>query len=176
MTPLLAQIPERLADLAGTSQWPGWWALVAGVLIVLGTSIVLLIAASSWLERVRAEHESDLLPTLARDVLDADLRKRYHRSLELDDRAASRLQAALDEGGTAVAKKIRRTLIQTQARRFEALRSGNDPPANTAPKLNEIDDLLEEAAAVLDAPDSPDRALQEKLEALADQIDERLLE
>ncbi|MGM0554778.1 MAG: hypothetical protein ACQEVA_00180 [Myxococcota bacterium] len=104
--------------------------LVASLLLGIGALVVALgvaLLGVSALSLTRDERPSDrdnwrmvskLLPLLAQDTLDPDLRAVYQKSLYLDALIADVAPTLASQTGTELGRKTRRELLAIEARRF----------------------------------------------------------
>lgn len=143
--------------------------LIGMLMVVLSMGVIARLLAS--LRPEQAYGGQQLMPTLAEEVLDADLRAIYRRSLRLDARLFNALHALPDEDlgarqapalagaarvgetGSALGRALRKLVLSVQAARFarrgkeEALAQKNKPPFSEAccARMNQ---LLDEALAL----------------------------
>src|SRR5690554_2680562 len=129
-------IVEAIEEVLGLSP-PN--AAIAGVLVgmlmvVLGLVVITRLLTS--LQNGEGDGDHHLMPTLAEEVLDADLVAIYRRSLRFDARLFNALYAwpegsplptmpagppRVGETGSALGRAIRKLLLSIQAQRFAQL-------------------------------------------------------
>jgi|GEM_PF-6724596 len=164
--------------------------VVIGMLMVL-LAMVLIARLLASLHYDEEEGGQQLMPTLAEEVLDADLRAIYRRSLRLDARLFNALHAwpegnpdpggaptpagspRVGETGSALGRALRKLLLSMQAMRFA--RRGEDEPhaQKNKPPFSEacyelMNQVLDEALA-LDPSASDIDPLLDKLSAEVEQ-------
>lgn len=176
---VLGDLLDRLAEAAGLSSATSEIIvmLLAMLLIVIGIAIVMVVLFGKWARTIDAG-ESRLLPTLVEDVLDADLREIYERTLMLDALVAEYFSGLADATGTELGRRVRKFLVRVQASRFAARRQTGrqhrrGEPSEMEARLEEVDmlvgDAVERLGADQDSSSSADDAAR-LLEELGDKL------
>ncbi len=127
-------------------------ALLSVVLIVVGATLLLTVLTTRMLARAQAgSADSRLLPTLAEEVLDDDLRAAYQRSMWLDTLIAQHFPELGDPTGTELGRQVRKWLVRLQAQRFAGAPTQQGEPAGQQTRLAEIDAVLDQALDLVDS-------------------------
>lgn len=178
MNDLLVHLGEAAGLSAQTTQLVA--AFLAVLLIMVGAVLLIIMLFGKWARAIERETDSRLLPTLAEDVLDTDLRRIYSQSLVLDERIAKFFPTIASPTGTQFARRVRKFVVSLQATRFAARHAHknahknarSEPPAKEA-RLAEVRAVIEEALERIDAegraPSSPAEA-RRVLEALSEKL------
>ncbi|QDG50978.1 hypothetical protein FIV42_09590 [Persicimonas caeni] len=174
MNDLLVHLGEAGGLSAPTAQLIA--AILAILLIMVGAVLLIITLFGKWARAIENETDSRLLPTLAEDVLDADLQRIYRKSLMLDDQIAECFPTIASATGTELGRKARKFVVGLQATRFAAaqgLQSRRGEPSDMEARLERVGAVIEEALERLgvegSAPSSPAEARQ-MLEALSEKL------
>lgn len=140
---------------------------LAGLAAAIGT-VMLALSALSLTRDDRGSRDnwrmvSKLLPLLAQDTLDKDLRAVYQKSLYLDALIADVAPALTTPTGTELGREIRRELLAIEAKRY---RDGEDAVDTAA-----LDDLCLAMDAAIDAAERERPAPHVDVRALAEALE-----
>lgn len=171
---VLGDLFERLIDAIGLSGADGEIvvALLALLLIVVGIAILLLVLFGKWARTVDAG-ESRLLPTLAEDVLDGDLRHVYEHTLVLDRLVAEHFPVLASDTGTPLGRRVRKFVVRVQASRFAGGRNTRGEPSQKEARLEEVDQLVQAAVEQLGA-EVASSSSAERASQLLDELDDQV--
>lgn len=169
---------QKLVSLAGLElgglQIDELASVLGALLIVIGVLILAYFALGRLSSETEKPRGSRLLPTLAEDVLDADLRRVYRQSLWLDALAAKRLDAGESTTGSRLGRNARRALVDLQIRRYSARQTQRGEPPQNEARLADIQNALLEAIDALEPASDGVEVDARKLEAILEKIAERL--
>jgi hypothetical protein len=148
----IMNVTEYIAEQLGLNpELVALMLLGLGALVVaLGAALLGLSALSLTRDRTHDEQDnwrlvSKLLPLLAQDTLDPDLRAIYQKSLYLDALIRDVAPSLTSNTGTKLARDTRRELLGIEARRFRAASGRDDDLATMHARLDVVIERAERA-------------------------------
>ena len=159
-------LPEYIATYLDASPEMVTLVLIGLGALVLAVGAALLLVSLLSLDRGEDSPMRDwqmvskLLPLLAQDTLDPDLRAIYQKSLYLDALIADVAPSLTTPTGTELGREVRRALLSVESRRFSESEHESD--------ANQLAGLCERMDAAIDAAEQARPAPQVDLQELAE--------
>lgn len=163
------RLPEYIAAYLDAPPQLVTFLLMGLGALVLAVGAALLLVSLLSLERAEdSPHEdwqmvSKLLPLLAQDTLDPDLRAIYQKSLYLDALITDVAPSLTTPTGTELGRRVRRALLSIESSRYNESEEGTD--------TGQFDELIRRMDTAIDAAERARPAPQVDLRELAEALE-----